>query len=95
MGEKDIAPPGTCHGRTLTENRPARTAGSASFNSRGAIRLDVQDREAAELLVPEQRTGGEQMACVVQIREMSQMRVLKGGRGFVVELGSIGPQKEQ
>src|SRR5262249_42682399 len=44
VGEKLIAPAGTIHGSTLTEKRPALTAGSASLSSRArsgsTLRID-------------------------------------------------------
>src|SRR2546422_11292494 len=48
--EKCIAPRGTIQGNTLTENRPARTAGSCSFNNRafsGSTFMIVSPRNAS------------------------------------------------
>ncbi len=88
VGVKWTAPPGTRHGMTLTEKRPAITAGSCSLSSPSPCRVDVQDGEAAVLRVVE-RPCREQVAGLVQVGQVRHVCVLELRRSLVVELGRI------
>ncbi len=79
---------------TLIESRPAITAGSCALSSRARLRADVEDREATVLRVVE-RAAREEIARLVEIREVRHVSVLERFRSLVLELRRVGPEDRQ
>lgn len=78
-GRRETYRSGWDHPRQGDDGKPAGPDGGVTLLKRsGFLNTDVEDAQPAELrCAVQQRAGGEQMASLVQVREVGQVRVLQ------------------